>query len=117
DAAELNYSEALRIAKKVNYRDGIANFTGNLALLSLDRQDWPAAEALSREALNLSEATGRIELIGSYCQRLAKALARQGRPKEGLPYARRAVEIYTSLRVPDNIKIAKATLKECEAKE
>jgi hypothetical protein len=29
---------------------------------------------------------GRQELIGSNCQRLAQALARQGRPAEGLPY-------------------------------
>jgi nucleoside phosphorylase/tetratricopeptide (TPR) repeat protein len=115
-AAERDYREALRIAKKVNYREGIAYCTGNLAELLLDRQDWPAAEFLSREALSLSEAVGRIQLIGSNCRRLAKALARQGRPHEGLPYARRAVEVYTSLRMPNELELAEAALKECEVK-
>ena len=34
-------------------------------------------------------------------------------PAEGLPYARRAVEIFTSLRKPDSLAYAQATLKEC----
>src|SRR5215216_2422474 len=41
DAAERDYKEALRIANKINDREGIAIYTGNLAAFSLDRQDWP----------------------------------------------------------------------------
>ncbi len=59
------------------------------------------------------EAVGRLELIAADCQRIAKACARQGRKAEGLPYAQRAVAIFTKLRSPD-LAEAQATLKECE---
>ena len=39
---------------------------------------------------------------------------RKGKPAEALPYARRAVEIYTKLGSPD-VEAARATLSECES--
>ena len=114
DAAERDYREALRISKAVGSREGVATRTGNLAELALDRKDWPGGEALAREALTLSEKVGRQELIAQDCRRLAKSLARQGRKPEALPHARRAVEIFTTLRHP-NLEEARRILAECES--
>jgi tetratricopeptide (TPR) repeat protein len=113
DAAERDYREALRIAKKVNYLQGVVTVTGNLAALRLDREQWAEAERMAREALLLSEGIGQKELIAVNCMHIAKACARQGRPMEGLPYAQRAVTIYTKLRSLE-LEKAQAVLKECE---
>jgi nucleoside phosphorylase/tetratricopeptide (TPR) repeat protein len=115
-AAEDHYREALKIAKRINHREGVAGYTGNLAELALARQEWLVAEALAREALELAEAVGRVEMIGAHCYRLASSIAKQGRRQEALPYAHRAVEIYNKLRMPEEFEAAQAVLKECEAK-
>lgn len=101
NAAERDYREALRIAEVVDYEEGVAYITGNLASLALDQKDWVRAGDLAREALSLSEEIGRQELIASSCYNLATALLRQGKKDEALPYARRAVNIYTRLGSPD----------------
>lgn len=113
-AAEEHYREALRIARAAGYAEGVATYTGNLAALALEREDWPAAETVAREALPLSEAVHRQELIASNNHRLAEALVRQGKAAEALPHARRAVDLFTRLGSPD-LAYAQATLTECEA--
>jgi tetratricopeptide (TPR) repeat protein len=114
EAAERDLREALRIARAADDREGVATYTGNLALLALNRMDWPGAEALAREALTLAEKVGRKELIASDCRRLAEALTQQDRKAEALPYAQRAVEIFTALRSPE-LKGARQTLAFCES--
>jgi tetratricopeptide (TPR) repeat protein len=114
EAAERHFREAQRIARAVGDREGIAIYTGNLANVALIRKDWPGAEVLAREALDLSQKVGRQELIATDCQRLAKALVRQGRKTEALPHARRAAEIYTALRHPE-LELARRILAECES--
>ena len=112
-AEERHYREALRVARAIDYTEGVATYTGNLAALALDREDWPGAEALARKALPLAEKVGRQELIASDCQQIAKALVRQGQAAEALPYAQRAVAIFTQLGSPD-LASAQATLQACE---
>jgi nucleoside phosphorylase/tetratricopeptide (TPR) repeat protein len=113
-SAERDFREALRIAKNLTYRGSIATCTGNLAQLALDRGDWSEAEALAFEALTLAEGIERIELIGENCHQLASALVQQGHPKKALPYALRAVDVFTKLRVPSDLERAQATLKRCQ---
>lgn len=112
DAAETHYHEALRLARTIDDSEGVAIYTGNLADLALDREDWPTAEAIARVALLLSEAVSSQQLIARDCHVLAKALVRQGKVTEALPYAQRAVEIFTRLGHPDLTK-AQAIIAEC----
>ena len=113
-AAEEHYREALRVARAVSNDEGMAAYTGNLASLALDRQNWPTAETLAREALPLSEKVGRLEMIAADNRRLALALLRQGRAAEALPHVRKAVDLFTRLESP-NLAHAQAILAECEA--
>jgi tetratricopeptide (TPR) repeat protein len=113
DSAERDYREGLHIARTIDYREGVANFTGNLAALALDRADWPRGETLAREALALAEKVGRVQLIAGDCARLAQALVRQGKKEEALPHAGRAVEIFQRLGHPA-LAAAQQILAECE---
>jgi len=112
-SAERHYREALRLAKKNNDHIDIAMGSVNLAALANEREDWPDAEEFARQALQLSEAIRHQELIAYSSFNLAKALARQARHHEALPYALRAVGIYTRLN-HSNLNIAKEVLNECE---
>jgi tetratricopeptide (TPR) repeat protein len=117
EAAERDYREALRIAKMVEYHEGVAYMTGNLAALALDRGQPAEAESLAREALALAEKVGRQELIGYYGNVLAKALLKQNKNlEEAISCSRRAVEIFTRLRMSDNLLEAQETLAEIEVK-
>jgi tetratricopeptide (TPR) repeat protein len=113
EGAGRDYREALRIAKAAKYREGITIYIGNLASLALDREEWPSAETYAHEALALAEELGRKDLIGSNCSRVAIALARQEKPQEGLPYARRAVNVFSGLRQQNRLAEAQSALKLC----
>lgn len=112
DGAEYDWREGLRIAKKLNNQESITSCTSNLSGLALYRERWEDAETLAREALEMAEEIEQQEVIGWNCYCLAKTLTRQGKTNGGLPYALRAVEIYTNLR-HHNLEIAQAVLKEC----
>ena len=113
EAADRDYTEALQIALTVDYREGIAYITGNLAELALYRDDLPKAESLARKALARAEEVGRQDLIARDCRVLARTLVLQGRRAEGLPHARRSVQILTQLDLPE-LDSANKILEECE---
>lgn len=112
DAAETHYCEALRLARDAGLAEIVAGTTCNLAILAIDRKDWPAAETIAREALALSEGVHRQQLIASSNRLLAQALVRQAKTAEALPYVQRAVDILARLDHPDLAK-AQALLAEC----
>ena len=114
DGAEADCNEALRIAHKVGYREGVAYMTGNLAELYLARENWVAAERLANEVMVLAEGIGRVELIAGSSKHLAQALLQQQRASEALTHAQKAVEIFTPLHHRD-LAEAEATLAACEA--
>jgi hypothetical protein len=105
--------EALLIDNELDKCSGAATHNGNLAEFALERKDWPAAEAFAMESLSIAEDIGHQSLIAQDCRVLAEALVGQGRQAAGLPYAQRAVEIFTRLRTKD-LAEAQAVLKECE---
>jgi hypothetical protein len=86
----MHFHESLAIGKAELYLDVVAVSTGGLAELALNREHWPEAESLAREALKLAENIGRRELIAADCRRLAKALVRQRHASEGRSHAKRA---------------------------
>lgn len=114
DAADRDCSEALRIARKVGDTLGVAMCMRIFTGIALVREHWSDAEALAREALLLLEKMGQRDAIAHTLTDLAKSLVRQGRPAEGLLYARRAVDVLTQLR-SGYLPWAQMTLRECEA--
>ncbi|MBI3169948.1 MAG: tetratricopeptide repeat protein, partial [Chloroflexi bacterium] len=102
-SAERDYRECLRIAKKTKNEENIANFTGNLSVLAIDRKEWRKAETLARKALVMSEKVGRKEFIGWDCYYIAQALLKQNKNlDEALSLSRRTVEIFKHLHMPDD---------------
>jgi tetratricopeptide (TPR) repeat protein len=117
DSAERTYYEILSIDKKINNQEGIPTIIGNLATLALERKQWAEAESLAREALELHEKFGRHDMIAHDCNRLAQALLNQDKNlEEAKAFARRAVDIFTRLRVPDSLQSAQKTLLRVEKK-
>ncbi len=110
--AEADYILSLELAAAAGFAEGVACYTGDLAELAINREDWPEAESRAREALLLCAGVGRQELIGVNCHRLAQALVRQANTTDALPYASRAVHIFSRLASP-KLAAAQATLTEC----
>lgn len=108
-----DYRQALHIAKSLDFREGVADITGNLAALAFEHDDLREAEFLCRDALTFSEEVGRLDLIGQNSGRLAAYLLEQGKKAEALPYAQRAIEVFSQLDSP-YLEDARKILKQCQ---
>jgi tetratricopeptide (TPR) repeat protein len=110
-AAERELKSALRISQSLaDDQEGTAIYLCNLAGLALDQGFWQQAEEYAKKALPIAEVVERQELIASDCLRLAKAITKQDRFAEGLPYLRRAIEIFSRLHAKE-LKEAQELLK------
>ncbi len=115
-AAEEHFYEAQRIARLVNDKRAVAQVTALLGTVMFDKEDWQKAESLAREALPLLEEVGDKATLGLNNVGLARALMRQGRSREALPYAERALSIFEDFRpASEDTNHARATLAECKA--
>lgn len=114
DTAEQYFREALAMARKVDFTEGIAGFQSNWAQLELDRKNWHKAEELAREALPLVESLGRQELIAYNHLHLADALAQQAKLAEARIHARRAVDVFRRIGHAQ-LEVALRTLQICES--
>jgi nucleoside phosphorylase/tetratricopeptide (TPR) repeat protein len=113
-AAKRDYNEALRIGKKIGDAEAILICTTHLSELALHENKLSEAEELARDALQLAEKMGRREWVGSNCDWLAKALVAQRCYKDALPYAHRAVELFTKTSLLGRLESAKTTMTECQ---
>ena len=99
--SEASFNEAILLAKNINYKEGTAIFTGNLAELALRQNELSKAEDLAMDALKKAREIEQQDEIAKANYRLARALLLQGRSKQALPYAQRAIEVFVRLRHKD----------------
>lgn len=100
EAAERDFTEAVRIAKIIKDPEAVAVFHCNLVALANRRKDWSGAEALARELIPLVEQLGRMGTTGDVHWWMAQALAEQGKQADAIPHAATALEIYERLGWP-----------------
>ncbi len=113
--AERNFTEAIRLAKINNHKEGLANYIGNLADIAIKNHDWQKVESLASDALRFAEELGLQDAIAKENLHLAIAYMnlRHGGHR-GLVASRKAVEIYKRLRHKD-LPGAEAILREWES--
>ncbi len=100
--AENSINEALRIANKINYKEGMSKYKGNLAYLALTNNDWSKAIILAQEALEQAKEIGYQVEIARENFILASAYFELGHVGDkGKVAIRKSVETYTRLRHED----------------
>ncbi len=111
--SEVFFQKALDMSINLNYNDGIATYTGNLANVALDQEHWEEAEIRARDALELAEKLGRKLIIGNALVYIGRALIGQKRYREAITYLQESIAIYTHLSSP-RINEANELLIKCK---
>ena len=116
EAAKKNINDALQLAIKNDYKEGIVVYKGNLAKLALKQYEWAVAEDMATDALKLAEEIGQQDEIARQNLHLATAYLNLGYSgTRGLVCSRKAVEIFTRLRHKE-LPEAKAALDDWNRK-
>lgn len=112
--AERYFTEAIKLAKINNHKEGLANYIGNLADIAIKNHEWQKVESLASDALRFAEELGLQDAIAKENLHLAIAYLnlRHGGHR-GLIASRKAVEIYKRLRHKD-LPAAEAISREWE---
>jgi tetratricopeptide (TPR) repeat protein len=100
-AAERYYREASELARKIDDKEGQANYSGNLGELALDREQWAEARQWFEQALPQAREVGRVELIAYAQYGLAHVWEAEGRADRALPLAQEALKIFERLQHKD----------------
>jgi len=112
--AEKNFEEAILLASKIQHKEEIAVYKGNLVDVFLKQGNWQKAVSLANDALKQAEELGFQEEIARENLHMAIAYLNLGEGKpRGLSASQNAVNIYKRLRhkaLPD----ANAILMEWE---
>lgn len=94
DSAGLAGEAALRLARSIGWPRGEAQACNDLAILHMDRSDYPGADSLLRHALAIRTALHDSAGTAAVHNKLGIILQEQGRMEEALEENRAALAVY-----------------------
>ncbi len=97
DSALMFGTEALQLAKSLNYSKGIAQACNDLGILYIDKADYKKATGFLRESMKIREKLNDLQGMASLYNKLGIIDQKQGRLKEALENQIAALEIYRKL--------------------
>ena len=113
DGAIEDCLEALRIAKMVDYKEGVATMSSNVVELLLDKEDWKKAEMFATEWIEYADRYGRFGLSATMNIFLAKAKFRLENRIGALKAAMKVLSS-ASYASPQQFEEARTIVKECD---
>ena len=97
DSALLFGTEALQLARQINYSKGIAQANNDLGILYIDKADFKKATGCLNESMKIREKLNDLPGMASLFNKLGIIDQKQGRLKEALENQISALKIYRKL--------------------